>query len=60
MLAKRMVVNKAVFNCAKSLRDKYYVSTRFPNGLESVTPYEYITKRDPEDAIVCSIRFINS
>lgn len=38
--------------------DKYYVPTRYPNSFESGSPYEYFTRRDAENGIVCSRRII--
>ena len=57
ILAKKVVVNEELLNCARSL-DKYYVPTRYPNSFESGSPYEYFTRRDAEDAIVCDRRII--
>ncbi len=57
ILSKKVVVNDDLLNCARSL-DKYYVPTRYPNGFESGSPYEYFTRRDAEDAIVCGRRII--
>jgi len=55
ILSKKMAVNEELINCARNL-DKYYVPTRYPNGFESGSPYEYFTRRDAEDAIVCGRR----
>ena len=57
ILSKKVVVNDDLLNCARSL-DKYYVPTRYPNGFESGSPYEYFTRRDAEDTIVCGRRII--
>lgn len=57
ILSMRVVVNERLLDCARSL-DKYYVPTRYPNSFESGSPYEYFTRRDAEDAIVCSRRII--
>ena len=57
ILSIRVVVNERLLDCARSL-DKYYVPTRYPNSFESGSPYEYFTRRDAEDAIVCSRRII--
>lgn len=57
ILAKKVVVNEELLNCARSM-DKYYVPTRYPNSFESGSPYEYFTRRDAEDAIVCGRRII--
>jgi HEPN domain-containing protein len=57
ILSKRVKVPEEVLNCARSL-DKYYVPTRYPNSFESGSPYEYFTRRDAEDAIVCGGRII--
>jgi len=57
VLSIRVVVNERLLDCARSL-DKYYVPTRYPNSFESGSPYEYFTRRDAEDAIVCSRRII--
>jgi HEPN domain-containing protein len=57
IISKKVEVNEELLNCARSL-DRYYVPTRYPNGFESGSPYEYFTRRDAEDAIVCSRRII--
>ena len=36
----------------------YYVPTRYPNGFESGSPYEYFTREDAEHAIVYSRRIL--
>ena len=56
-LSMKVVVNERLLDCARNL-DKYYVPTRYPNSFESGSPYEYFTRRDAEDAIVCSRRII--
>jgi len=57
ILSKKVEVNDELLNCARSL-DKYYVPTRYPNGFESGSPYEYFTRGDAENAIVCGRRII--
>lgn len=57
ILSKKREVNKELLNCARSL-DKYYVPTRYPNSFESGSPYEYFTREDAENGIVCSRRII--
>jgi len=57
IISNKVEVNEELLNCARSL-DRYYVPTRYPNGFESGSPYEYFTRRDAEDAIVCSRRII--
>lgn len=57
ILSKKVDVNDELLNCARSL-DKYYVPTRYPNGFESGSPYEYFTRGDAENAIVCGRRII--
>lgn len=57
IISNKVEVNEELLNCARSL-DRYYLPTRYPNGFESGSPYEYFTRRDAEDAIVCSRRII--
>lgn len=57
IISNKVEVNEELLNCARSL-DRYYVPTRYPNGFESGSPYEYFTRRDAEDAIFCSRRII--
>ncbi len=57
ILSKKVEVNEELLNCARSL-DRYYVPTRYPNSFESGSPYEYFTRRDAENGIVCSRRII--
>lgn len=53
ILAERTTVDKDFLQCARIL-DKYYIPTRYPNGFDTGSPYEYFTKKDAEDAIVYS------
>ncbi|MCL6557381.1 MAG: HEPN domain-containing protein [Firmicutes bacterium] len=55
ILAKRVSVSDELLDCARAL-DKYYIPTRYPNGFESGSPYEYFTRRDAEDAVFCGRR----
>jgi len=57
ILSKKVDVNDELLNSARSL-DKYYVPTRYPNSFESGSPYEYFTREDAENAIVCGRRII--
>jgi len=57
ILSKKEKVDDTLMNCAKNL-DKYYIPTRYPNGFESGSPYEYFTRSDAEDALICSRRII--
>jgi HEPN domain-containing protein len=55
ILAKRVQVDEGLLDCARAL-DKYYIPTRYPNSFGSGSPYEYFSKEDAENAIVCSGR----
>ena len=57
VLSKKIYIDEELFECAKTL-DKYYIPTRYPNSFESGCPYEYFTRRDAEDAIICSRRIV--
>jgi len=57
VLAKKFEVNEEILNCAKTL-DKYYIPTRYADSFESGSPYEYFTRRDAENAVLCSRRII--
>jgi len=57
ILAKRVEVDKGLLDCARAL-DKYYIPTRYPNSFDSGSPYQYFSKEDAENAIVCSGRII--
>jgi len=57
MLAERLDVDTALLDCARAL-DKYYIPTRYPNSFDSGSPYEYFSKEDADNAIVCSGRII--
>ena len=57
ILAKRIDLDKALLDCARAL-DKYCIPTRDPNSFDSGSPYEYFSKEDADDAIVCSGRII--
>jgi HEPN domain-containing protein len=55
ILTKKVSVSDELLDCAKAL-DKYYIPTRYPNGFETGSPYEYFTRRDAEDALFCGRR----
>jgi len=55
ILATRVEVDKGLLDCARAL-DKYYIPTRCPNSFDSGSPYEYFSKEDADNAIVCSGR----
>ncbi|MFW6105254.1 MAG: HEPN domain-containing protein [Chloroflexota bacterium] len=57
VLSRKTTVSEDLLDCARTL-DKYYVPTRYPNSFESGSPYEYFTRKDAEDALVCSRRII--
>jgi HEPN domain-containing protein len=57
VLSRKTTVTEELLNCARTL-DRYYVPTRYPNSFESGSPYEYFTRKDAEDALVCSKRII--
>jgi HEPN domain-containing protein len=38
------------------LLDKFYIPTRYPNGLPAGIPHDYFTRKDAEDAIHASTR----
>ena len=56
-LSRSFAVNDGLLDCGRSL-DKYYVPTRYPNGFESGSPYEYFIREDAEHAIVHSRRIL--
>jgi HEPN domain-containing protein len=56
-LSKKVTVDEELLYCARNL-DKYYVPTRYPNGFESGSPYEYFSRKDAEDAIFYSRRIV--
>ena len=57
IIAKRVEVDKALLDYGRAL-DKYYIPTRDPNSFDSGSPYEYFSKEDADNAIVCSGRII--
>ncbi|MEM2467141.1 MAG: HEPN domain-containing protein [Candidatus Jordarchaeales archaeon] len=57
ILAKKFDVDEEILDCAKVL-DKYYIPARYPNSFERRSPYEYFTKREAENAIICCRRII--
>jgi HEPN domain-containing protein len=61
VLGNKVHVEEKFLDCARLL-DKNYIPARYPNGFESGSPYEYFTRKDAEDAIICSrsiIEFCN-
>jgi len=54
---QKILVNEGFLNYARSL-DKYYLPTRYPNGFESGSPYEYFTKKEAKDALIYSGKII--
>jgi HEPN domain-containing protein len=57
VISRKTAVSEDLLDCARTL-DKYYVPTRYPNSFESGSPYEYFTRKDAEDALVCGRRII--
>jgi len=57
VLSKKINVEEGLFQCARNL-DKFYIPTRYPNGFESGSPFEYFTEKDAKDGIICSGRII--
>ncbi|MFP3910212.1 MAG: HEPN domain-containing protein [Halobacteriota archaeon] len=57
VISKKFTVDEELLNCARNL-DKFYIPTRYPDSFESGSPYEYFTRRDAEDALLCSRRII--
>jgi HEPN domain-containing protein len=57
ILAETTTVDEALLQYARML-DKYYIPTRYPNGFDVGSPYEYFTKKDADDAIVHSRRIL--
>ncbi len=57
VLSKTERVGDSLMQCVKHL-DKYYIPTRYPNGFETGSPFEYFTRSDAEDAVVCARRII--
>lgn len=57
VLGNKVHVDEKFLDCARLL-DKYYIPARYPNGFESGSPYEYFTRSDSENAIICSRRII--
>jgi HEPN domain-containing protein len=57
ILSNKATVSEELVNCARTL-DRYYIPARYPNSFESGSPYEYFTRKDAEDALVCSKRII--
>jgi HEPN domain-containing protein len=57
VLSKKTAVSSELLNCAKTL-DKFYIPTRYPNGFESGSPFEYFTRGDAENALFCGRRVV--
>jgi HEPN domain-containing protein len=55
ILAKGVEVDKGFLDSAKAI-DKYYISTGYPNSLDSGSPYGCFTGEDGESATVCGRR----
>ncbi len=51
-LREKIEIPQEVFNCAKTL-DKFYITSRYPNGLVSGSPYEYFDEEDADNAVNC-------
>ncbi|MDI6876483.1 MAG: HEPN domain-containing protein [Methanomicrobiales archaeon] len=56
-LSDKVTVPEELYDCARS-PGRYYVTGRYPNGFGSGSPYEYFSRKDAEDAIVCDRRII--
>lgn len=49
-LRERVDVSEEIISAGRML-DRFYIPTRYPNGWESGSPYDYFTKDDSDDAI---------
>ncbi|RLI85031.1 MAG: DNA-binding protein [Archaeoglobales archaeon] len=56
-LSAKISVPDDVLNCARAL-DRYYIPTRYPNGFDSGSPFEYFTEEDARNAILYCRRVI--
>ncbi len=57
VLSKKVQVPEDVLNCGRAL-DKYYIPTRYPNGFEAGSPFEYFTEEDARNAILYCRRVV--
>lgn len=57
-LASSAAIPGAIVGAGKAL-DKFYISTRYPNGFESGAPKDYYTEKDAREAIEYAEKIIN-
>jgi len=57
-LGERFKIEHELIDCCRVL-DRYYIPTRYPNGFEKGSPFEYYTKNEAEHAIVCAGRILS-
>ena len=56
-LARRKEIPGELIEDAKQL-DKFYIPTRYPNGFDSGSPFEYFTMEDAKNAILYCERIL--
>ena len=56
-LTRKIKMDKKIIECGRDL-DKYYIPTRYPNGFETGSPYEYYTKDEADHAIICARKIL--
>jgi len=57
VLSSKIKIDEEFFNYARIL-DRFYIPTRYPNGFESGSPFEYFSEKDAEDGLFYSRRII--
>lgn len=57
VLRERAGVEDDLLDCAIAL-DKDYIPTRYPDSFDTGSPHEYFTRKDAQNAIICSRRII--
>jgi len=56
-LSNKINLDESLLDCARAL-DRFYIPTRYPNGFESGSPFEYFTEKDAENGIIYSRRIV--
>lgn len=56
-LREKVKVEEDLIDCGKLL-DRFYITTRYPNGWNQGTPQDYYTKKDTDDALRCGDEII--
>lgn len=57
LLSVKAGITEELFDGARIL-DRFYIPARYPNAFESGSPFEYFTRKDAGNGIICGRRLV--